>query len=613
MTKENKKKKEKSNVWKNIKYTLSTIHHYEKGFLFVNIIGIITGSILGFIAPLVLKIIIDDFSSVAEITKDVLFNTLTKVGIILLIAFVLDSISSWISNTTWYRVIRVRSKVIIDLNEKVLNLDYQTLENPEMKDQVEKAGTALGSNWAGFEGMYNYSKTIAINIVSTIVASAIIFNAHFSIIIIIIGIVVVKYFLRDYTNKQNKKKFWDVAPPYRRKLSYVNSISNNFSIAKDLRLYKMRDFIEDEQVKVQKDLHQLLRGSERRQMILEVLLTILDILQQLALYAILIYQVLNNNITVGSFTLMLSSVITLSLSISSLFYNYADLNYCSRQVNDLRKVMNYNDEYSSNTKKVEEANEYTLEFRNVYYKYYKAEDYTLKNISFVLHPKEKLALVGYNGAGKTTLIKLMLGLYHPTEGEILLNGENIEQYERGSLYKVFAPVFQDVNCFNFNIGENVAMKFGNEVDYDEAYNAIILAGLEQKINSLPEGIKTILLKELDEKGIELSGGELQKLALARAIYKHSKILILDEPTSALDALAEYKMYNNFNDMVKDASAIYISHRLSSTHFCDRIILLNKGEIAEIGTHEELMNNKKEYYDLFTLQAKYYQKEENNED
>jgi ATP-binding cassette subfamily B protein len=609
MEKKEKKIKEKSNLVQNLKYIISSIHHHEKGFLFLNILAVVSGSIEGFVAPYILKIIIDTFSSVDTITKELFMDTLIKVIIIVGIALVLDLVCAWINNTAWYRVVRLRSKVIVEVNEKILNMDYQTLENPDTQDMVEKAKSALGSNWDGYEGMYNNLKYCSIFLVNTIVASAIIFQAHFAIIFIVLGIAIVKALLKNKTNSKNKKYFWDVISPFRRKLSYVDNISNNFSIAKDLRLYKMRNFIEKEQKDVQNDIHKLLKENEKRNNTLEVFLTILDVLQQLALYAILIYQVFTEKITVGSFTLMLSSVMTLSSSLGNFFSRYADLINCSKQVNDLRKVLSR--EEPNLEKKLGLEGDCTIEFQHVSYRYLGAKEDTIKDVSFVLHPKEKLALVGYNGAGKTTLMKLLMGLYHPTSGKILLNGVDTEIYDRKVLYQVFAPVFQDTNCFNFTISENIAMKFGKDVSEEKVKNAILLAGLEEKINSLPQGTKTILLKELDEKGIELSGGELQKLALARAIYKNSKVIILDEPTSALDALAEYKMYRSFNDIVQNASAIYISHRLSSTHFCDKIILLKDGKISEMGTHTELMENKKDYYDLFSLQAKYYQKEELN--
>lgn len=597
-------KKEKSNLLKNLKYVFSSIHQYEKGFLFLNSIAILITSIYSFIPAYVLKIIIDNLS-VKAVSHEYIQKTIIDILIILSIGLILNIIRLWIDRVAWVRIVRLRSKQIITLNEKILQWDYQTLEKPETQNMIEKAKNALGTNWEGYEGMYNYMKNVLINFISSILACSIILTAHFSLLLIIITVVIVKYALKNHVYTKDKKEFWDQLTPFRRKLNYVNNISSNFSISKDLRLYHMQSFIEKEEAIAQEDVHQLLKQSEKRRFRLDIVLIIISIFQDLAMYAILIWQVTKGNISPGLFTMMLASVQKLSNQLTYLFSNLADLLYCSRQVNDLRQAMEFNDGILNHNLPILDETQYTLEFKHVYYAYYGSDTDTLKDISFVLKPHEKLALVGYNGAGKTTLIKLMMGLYHPTKGEILLNGVNIENYKQESYYNIFAPVFQDTHCFNFDIGENVAMQFGKDVDIKKATEALMVSGLMEKVDKLPHQMKTILLKDLDEEGIELSGGELQKLALARAVYKNAPIVILDEPTSALDALAEYQMYTHFNEIVHHASAIYISHRLSSTHFCDRIILLKDGQIVENGTHEELMKNKKEYYELFSLQAKYY--------
>lgn len=607
------KTKEKSHLFSNLKYVLSTIHQQEKGFLFLNIISVFISAIYSFIPAYALKIIIDNLNvSKENMTSQLIQTTIIQIAILLGVGLVCLIIRSAIDNLSWSRVVRLRLKINILLNDKTLKLDYQTLENPQTLDMVEKAKSALGSNWNGFEGMYNYTKNLLVNLISSVIACGIIFTAHFSIIILVVSVVIVKYFLKDRVYKKDKKEFWDKVIPFRRKLNYINNISNNFSISKDLRIYNMGAFIEKQQVDVQKDVHQLLIHSKKRIFKLDSVLIVISIIQDLAMYAILIWQVSIGNISAGLFTMMLTSVQKLSNQLTYFFSNLAEVQNCSRQVNDLQKVMNFDDVYQKNKLPLNNIEACTIEFKHVYYKYLGAEDFTLKDITFILKPHEKLALVGYNGAGKTTLIKLMMGLYHPTQGEILINGKNVENYSQEDYYKVFAPVFQESNCFNFNIGENVAMKFDKDVAIEKVTQALMLAGLMEKVNTLPKKMQTILLKELDEDGIELSGGELQKLALARAIYKDAPVVILDEPTSALDALAEYQMYHNFNQIISKSSAVYISHRLSSTHFCDRIILLKDGQILEMGTHEELMKNKKDYYELFSLQAKYYKGgDENN--
>ena len=222
---------------------------------------------------------------------------------------------------------------------------------------------------------------------------------------------------------------------------------------------------------------------------------------------------------------------------------------------------------------------------------------------------ERLAVVGLNGAGKTTMIKLLLRLYDPTEGVITLNGVDIKKYDREEYYKLFAPVFQDVETFAFPIAENVSMKTGADTDKDRVVKALDEAGLKEKIEGLKKGIDTYITNIVEDDGIDLSGGEKQKLALARALYKDADVVVLDEPTSALDAIAEQQLYERFDRMIGKKSAVYISHRLASTRFCDNIAMFKDGEMIEYGSFDELMSKNGEYANMFNIQAKYYNEDE----
>lgn len=217
-------------------------------------------------------------------------------------------------------------------------------------------------------------------------------------------------------------------------------------------------------------------------------------------------------------------------------------------------------------------------------------------------------MVGLNGAGKTTFIKLLLRLYEPSSGKILLNGIDIRNYQKRSYYQLFAPLFQEVELFAFPLAENISMDTPENTDVVRAEECLHMAGFGNKLKELPKGIHTEVLKIIDEEGLDFSGGERQKLALARALYKNAPIIVLDEPTAALDALAEYELYQNFDRMIGDKSAIYISHRLSSTRFCDHIGMFMDGEMVEYGTHQELLQKNGAYSKMFELQAQYYTEE-----
>ena len=249
-------------------------------------------------------------------------------------------------------------------------------------------------------------------------------------------------------------------------------------------------------------------------------------------------------------------------------------------------------------------NEYYVEFRNVSFKYPNTDAYALKNVNLKFKIGEKLAVVGMNGSGKTTFIKLMCRLYDPTEGEILLNGVNIQKYDYDEYMSIFSVVFQDFRLFAFGLGQNVSAS-ASYAD-DKVLACLKRAGFDERLNNMPNALETCLYKDFDTDGVEISGGEAQKIALARALYKDAPFMILDEPTAALDPISEYEVYSKFNEIADDKTAIYISHRLASCRFCDKIAVFHKGEVIQNGTHEKLLadyNGK--YYELWNAQAKYY--------
>lgn len=249
-------------------------------------------------------------------------------------------------------------------------------------------------------------------------------------------------------------------------------------------------------------------------------------------------------------------------------------------------------------------NEYDVEFRDVSFQYPNTGTYALRHVNLKFKTGEKLAVVGMNGSGKTTFIKLMCRLYDPTEGEILLNGVNIQKYDYDEYRSIFSVVFQDFRLFAFGLGQNVAAS----ADYDSGHvlECLKRAGFDERLKTMPNGIKTCLYKDFDTDGVEISGGEAQKIALARALYKDAPFIILDEPTAALDPISEYEVYSRFNEIAGGKTAVYISHRLASCRFCDKIAVFHKGEVMQKGTHEELLANiNGKYYELWNAQSQYY--------
>lgn len=309
---------------------------------------------------------------------------------------------------------------------------------------------------------------------------------------------------------------------------------------------------------------------------------------------------------VGSVVQYVSVLTRLGDGIRDLMFMVSDNElYCAH----LKKMYDYLDipnhmYQGSLTVEKREDNEYYIEFRNVSFKYPRTENYVLRNVNLKFKIGEKLAVVGMNGSGKTTFIKLLCRLYDPTEGEILLNNVDIRKYDYKEYMSIFSVVFQDFKLFSFGLGQNVSASF----HYNEelAKRCLEKAGFYERLQSMKKGLETSIYKDLDEEGVEISGGEAQKIALARALYKNATFIILDEPTAALDPIAEYEVYSKFNEIVQDKTAIYISHRLSSCRFCDVIAVFDGGQIVQRGVHDRLLQDTHgKYYELWNAQAQYY--------
>jgi ATP-binding cassette subfamily B protein len=345
----------------------------------------------------------------------------------------------------------------------------------------------------------------------------------------------------------------------------------------------------------------------------EAKMSMLRLIQNVLLYSVLIYMIMFRGMSISNFVLYIGLVAAFSTAMTDLFCNLVWMNMNRMQLDDFRTFMDWTEEIPNYQKGEGTINnikleKYEFKFENVSFKYPGHDKFILKNLNLTIEAGSKLAIVGINGAGKTTLTKLLMRLYEPTEGRILLNGVDIKQFDRESYFNIFAPVFQNIEIFAFPVWQNISMKSDNETDRDKVMETLKRSDLDEKINRYENKIDTKLLRIIDPDGVDLSGGERQRLAMARALYSDRDVLVLDEPTAALDALAEDKMYQEFNEMVKGKTAIFISHRLSSTRFCDKIVMFEDGKIIEEGTHDELMKTGGKYSDMFKIQAQYYKSE-----
>ena len=502
---------------------------------------------------------------------------------------------------TYIRMMLVKERIA-----KTLSMEYETLETPEMLDRLQKAKRATSGDWQGVQGMMSYMQTMMIYVVSVITATVIMTSFNPWIILVVGVLSVIQFLFFDYIRKKDKKEMWDAMMPHWRKLEYMENVTTDFSYAKDIRLFGMKKFLSLRQKKVyDKELEHWWRS--RQYWVWNTLFSHgIAFIRNIIVVGWLIWSVVKGGLSIGNFTLYFAGSMAFSEAVNQLLIAISGLKERSAHTDDFRSYMDIpSGDEAAETVPIPEAEDYAFTFENVSFRYKGQEKYALKNINITLSPGEKLAVVGLNGAGKTTFIKLLLRLYDVTEGRILLNGTDIRSFDRAEYFKMFSPAFQDVTVFAFPMSENVSMSEPFNTDKDRAESVLRSAGLGEKIDSLEKGVDTELLKVLYDDGIDLSGGEKQKLALARALYKESKIIVLDEPTAALDALAEYRLYQSFDSMIGKKTAVYISHRLSSTRFCDRVAMFAKGEMVETGTHEELIALGGEYAEMFRVQAQYY--------
>ena len=382
--------------------------------------------------------------------------------------------------------------------------------------------------------------------------------------------------------------------------------THDYSAGKDIRLYGMADVLASNMEKYDRTLYEKFLRTNIKQALISLPHTFFSDALKFGTYLVLISAALAGTVTVGSIAkyvsclmLLLSAVTGLVKSIQLSFVNHT---YLKRYFSYF-DIPNKIDKGSLTVEKINE-NEYFVEFCNVSFKYPNTEAYALRHVNIELKVGEKLAVVGMNGSGKTTFVKLLCRLYDPNEGEILLNGINVKRYDYDEYMRIFSVVFQDFKLFPFPLGQNVAASLN--YDNEKVVACLEKANFSERLKAMPEGTETYLYKELDENGVEISGGEAQRIALARALYKDAPFIVLDEPTSALDPVAEAEVYKNFNNIVGDKTAIYISHRLSSCRFCDNIIVFDEGKIVQRGSHETLVADESgKYFELWHAQAQYY--------
>lgn len=549
-----------------------------------------------FIVPLIFEFV-EVGISVAGLIKIILLFT----GALIL----LSAAQSYFSSCSQFGRIEVRLIIGSMIQNKILTMSYPDTLDQNVRRKMDKASMLVISSSAATEAIWTTLANLLKNAIEFVVFLSLLATLNPLMMIAVLTTTITSFLVSNYLNGWGYRHREEEAE-YSRHMNYLSERSRDYTLAKDVRIFGMQNWIED----VYDSMLRLYRSFVARGECVYIWGNIIDVILAFMrngiVYLFLIGGVLKGDMSVAEFVLYFNTVNAFTSGIGKIMTDLATLQKQSLDICAVREFLDYPETF-----KMDEGIPitpdlnilYQIELQDVSFRYPEAEKNTLSHINLTIRQGEKLAIVGLNGAGKTTLIKLICGFLDPTEGKVLLNDTDIRAYNRRDYYKLFSAVFQDFSVLDVTIAENIAQTDKN-INWSLMEQCINQAGLTEKIRKLPNGVETHIGKVFED-GIYLSGGEVQRLMLARALYKNAPIIVLDEPTSSLDPIAESELYNKYNELTAGRMAVYISHRLASTRFCDRIILIEEGSIGEEGTHDELISRNGHYADLFEIQSRYY--------
>lgn len=613
------KMKSLTNKINTLKYAFTVTRKYNKKFAVMNFLISILMAALPLVPTYFISKILDELAEVPNVKK-----IITYAFFMISLSFIFYLMENLLDiqlNKLYHEVYWWESKIFM---EKIVALDYELLENKKFQDSVKayknaflNEGAVCASIWWRITNIGSGLFSIFFSIIlvrKTIVQCLRIDNSSFITsvwpLVILISTVVALSLIMAILGLKMQREEAKLQVEINKNIGIYNywlDFPKQYKNGKEIRIFKAKKLISmlsDKQIKDSTVFYLDKMGKARMKT-----LTVNYVLEALLMGSFFIFVALKayaELLSVGDLSMFIGVATSISGAISMISMIPYLLGVECTTIGYLKNVLETKPIKKSGKLPIPKCidDQYDIEFKNVSFKYPNTENLILKNLSIKLIVGERLAIVGMNGSGKTTFIKLLCRLYDPTEGEILLNGINIKEYDITEYRKIFSVVFQDFKLFAVPLCQNVATSM--QYDKKRLWDTLNNAGVDKRVNELPFKEKTVLYKDFDNDGIEISGGEAQKLALARALYKNAPFIILDEPTAALDPISEYEIYQHFNSFVGEKTAIYISHRLSSCRFCDKIAVFHKGEIIEVGNHDELISDERsKYYELWNSQAKYY--------
>ena len=501
----------------------------------------------------------------------------------------------------------MRCEIADDIRFKAMTTSYPNTTDPHAVNLRNLAHEATAGSSRATEQVWRSGAELLTNLICFCIYLALLSNLHWLMIVLVLATSLICFFLNNRiyawvnSHRHEEAKSWT-------EQQYIRAKCESPAMAKDIHVFGLKNWligIFDRAI--DKD-RQYIRKREKHFLKARFSDLVFSLLRNSAAYAYLVWLTLENGLSAAEFLLYFSAVTGFATWITGILGKVTDLRRCCFEISNVREYIDLGEPFRFGSgEPIPPSDSYELRLENVTFSYPGSDKPVISDMNLTLRAGEKLALVGLNGAGKTTLVRLLCGFYDPDRGRVLLNGRDIRDFDRREYYRLFSAVFQDYSLLDVTVGENVSQQT-HGADTQRINAALDSAGLTEAVNDLPDGIHTHMGRNVFPDGVLFSGGQTQRLMLARALYKNGPILILDEPTAALDPIAENSIYMKYRDMTRDKTSLFISHRLASTRFCDRIIFLSDGIIAEEGTHDELMSKNGQYAKLFEVQSQYYREE-----
>lgn len=594
--------KPKYNLWQNTGFMLRTSRKYAKSVFPLCIVLALLSAGKSVAELLIAPAILNKIELSAS-----LGSVVFTIAAFALVLMLLSGLRSYVDTNALFGRIAVRSQgIYLSISRKYAKTSYPNLLNTDFLALGEKASAACAGNSESSEAIWTTLTDLMTSCIGFIVYLALLTNLNLWLAALVAATTAVSYFASKRINEWGYLHRSEELELTKR-IEYANKTATSREFAKDIRMFGLRGWLEDLWGSTMRLYSAFCAKRERKYIWANIIDIVLTFLRNGIAYAFLIGITVKNGLPASQFLLYFAALSGFAQWVVEILDKLSVMHKQSLDISTIREFLDWDEPFDLNGGEriaFEPNKQYEIRLDDVSFRYPKADKDTLSHINLTVHPGEKLAIVGLNGAGKTTLVKLVCGFLDPTEGRILLNGEDIRKFNRNDYYALFSAVFQEFSVLDVTVKENVAQCVDG-IDETRVWQCIDKAGLTEKIQSLPKGIETHLGRRVFKDGVEFSGGQTQRLMLARALYKNAPILVLDEPTAALDPIAENDIYQKYNDMTHGRTSFFISHRLASTRFCDRIIFVDGGKIAEEGTHDELLKNGGGYAYLFEVQSKYY--------